>query len=206
MQRKPARGCRLKSGVPLLPLLPSRSAALPPTQPACQPRHPTRSDTGRRRPDQRQPRSVMANAIRALRWMRCNTPTRDIPVRRWHGRDCRGAVGAASAPQPCRSALAGRDRSCCPTTRVDAAVRTAAPHGLRPADERTAQLSPVAQQTPAIPRSVPRRVSKPPPPARPGLGQRRRHGTGRETAGTRVHRPGHAVVDHAPMCSSATAA
>jgi len=98
----------------------------------------------------------------------------DIPVRRWHGRDCRGAVGRHCAT-PGRSSLAWRDRSCCPTDTRRCCCMPCCTSRATTCDERAAQLSPVAQQDAGPPEvGATPGVETTPPPARPGLGQRRR--------------------------------
>jgi hypothetical protein len=70
-----------------------------------------------------------------------------------HGRDCGRTVGPPSEAQPVAPALAGPRPLCAlQWPRLDAAVRAAAPQRLRVADERAAQLPPVAQQDAGAPR------------------------------------------------------
>ena len=82
-----------------------------------------------------------------------------------HGRHRRGAVAPPPEAQPGQSALARpRPLRALQRPRLDAAVRAAAPHRLRPADGRAASASASCTAARrAIPRSASRRASRPPP-------------------------------------------
>ena len=134
-------------------------------------------------------------------WTRCSRPTAGIPVRRWawprwpphcgtHHLRHNPDQSALGRPRPLRAQQ---------RPRLDADLRTAAPHRLRPADERVAQLPAAAQQDARAPGSRHHpRCRDHHRPARPGRDQRGRHGAGREAAGNRIQpaRPHHRRPPH----------
>ncbi len=116
-----------------------------------------------------------------------------------HGGDRRGAVAPAPAPQPGQSAL-GRPRPlrALQRPRLDAAVRAAAPHRLRPADGGPARLSASCIRKR---RDIRKSASRPawrPPPARSARGSPTRSAW-RSPSGCwppSSTGPGHTIVDH----------
>ncbi len=109
-----------------------------------------------------------------------------------HGRHRPRAVDAAPAPQPGRPGLdRPRPLRAVQRPRLDAALRPAAPHRLRPADRRTAPVPATAFAHARPPRSrghAGRRDHH--RSAGPGPGQRRRHGARPGAAGGRIQSPG----------------
>ncbi len=136
--------------------------------------------------------ALMANAIRALAMdavQQANSGhpgapmgMAEIAVALWDRHlKYNPAQSALGRPRPLRAV----QRPC-----VDAAVRAAASHRLRFADERAAQLPPTAQPHAGPPRSGPdARRRDHHRPAGPGHRQCRRHGAGRKAAGAGVQPP-----------------
>ena len=128
-----------------------------------------------------------------------------------HGRDRRRAVAAAISPQPgaIPKWAESRPLRALQRSRLDAAVRAAASHRLRPADRRDQALPPAALEDARPSGGGPHAGCRNDDgSARPGTRQRRRHGASPNGCSPReFNRPGH--DDRRPShvrASSATAA